>query len=206
MSFKLLYNGNTNAGYADKANGNQSFSVWKQEFLSKKGFQQLKKLNPANVEPVHDGQLPPFQKSINHTSQPLNALETIDLNAARIAKPPEVAQAKPARPTHEVNKTNGSIKIRGIAKRDKNNSLGLQKDIQKKISKLCQDLVTIKHLQNRRKRYLEEILPYIKEKLFGIYRLDNEELTYNQLKNEYFKDLFPDDATAIAFKKKYLKH
>ncbi|KAL0136244.1 hypothetical protein V8B55DRAFT_1566879 [Mucor lusitanicus] len=84
---------------------------------------------------------------------------------------------KPARPTPEVNKTNGSIKIRGIAKRDKNNSLGLQKDIQKKISKLCQDLVTIKHLQNRRKRYLEEILPCIKEKLFGIYRLDSEELT-----------------------------
>jgi len=38
--------------------------------------------------------LPPIQKSIN-PSQPLNALETIDLNAARISKPPEVVKSKP---------------------------------------------------------------------------------------------------------------
>ncbi|KAL9537377.1 hypothetical protein MBANPS3_011833, partial [Mucor bainieri] len=31
----------------------------------------------------------------------------------------------------------------------------------------------------RRKRYLEEIVPYTKKNLFKIYRLDNEKITYN---------------------------
>lgn len=91
------------------------------------------------------------------------------------------------------------IQIRGTANERK-------LEVQRKIKQLMKDLKSIKQLQERRKRYLSDIVPYIKNQLQHIYRVDNEPLTYQQLKNEYLKDLFPDDATAITFKKKYLNH
>ncbi|KAL7329728.1 hypothetical protein PS15p_204777 [Mucor circinelloides] len=84
------------------------------------------------------------------------------------------------------------IKIRGTANERK-------LKVKRKIKQLTKDLKSIKQLQERRKRYLSDIIPYIKNHLYQIYRVDNEQLTYNQLKNEYLKDLFPDDATAIIF-------
>ncbi|CEP08728.1 hypothetical protein [Parasitella parasitica] len=59
-----------------------------------RGFQQFKKLNTAIAEQVQDGQLPATnEKPINQQS--LSTLETVDLNAARLSKPPEVSKAKP---------------------------------------------------------------------------------------------------------------
>ena len=97
------------------------------------------------------------------------------------------------------DKASPPIKIRGTANEKK-------LEIKRKIRQLIKDLKSIKQLQERRKRYLFDIVPYIKNQLQQIYRVDNEPLTYQQLKNEYLKGLFPDDATAITFKKKYLNH
>ncbi|KAL9538227.1 hypothetical protein PS6_011609 [Mucor atramentarius] len=76
-----------------------------------------------------------------------------------------------------------------------------------KIGQFVKDKQTIQSLELRRQRYLEEILPYIKDNLTNIYQLDNEPATYNQLKYKFLKKLFPDDvSSAITFSKKYLKH
>lgn len=92
------------------------------------------------------------------------------------------------------DKASPSIKIRGTANERK-------LEVKKKIKQLIKDLKSIKQLQERRKRYLSDIVPYIKNQLQHIYRVDNEPLTYQQLKNEYLKDLFSDDASAVTLKK-----
>ncbi len=53
--------------------------------------------------------MPTTQKSINQT-QSLNALETLDLNAARISKPPEVAKSKPLPKDTKPKKISKTIK------------------------------------------------------------------------------------------------
>ncbi|OAD08433.1 hypothetical protein MUCCIDRAFT_158643 [Mucor lusitanicus CBS 277.49] len=95
------------------------------------------------------------------------------------------------------------FKIKGLAKKT---ALSQKQAIKKKVRSTIEDIKTIKKLEARRARYLAEILPYIRKHLQTIYLTDNEPLTYHQLKNEFIKDLFPDDASAIAFKRKYLKH
>lgn len=92
------------------------------------------------------------------------------------------------------DKASPSIKIRGTANERK-------LEVKRKIKQLIKDLKSIKQLQERRKRYLSDIVPYIKNQLQHIYRVDNEPLTYQQLKNEYLKDLFSDDASAVTLKK-----
>lgn len=53
--------------------------------------------------------MPTTQKPINHT-QSLNALETLDLNAARISKPLEVAKSKPLPKDTKPKKISKTIK------------------------------------------------------------------------------------------------
>ncbi|KAL9537492.1 hypothetical protein PS6_011729 [Mucor atramentarius] len=89
---------------------------------------------------------------------------------------------------------NINLKIKGAARMLNETKRNQRRLIIQKIGQFVKDKQTIQSLELRRQRYLEEILPYIKDNLTNIYRLDNE------------PKLFPDVSSAITFSKKYLKH
>lgn len=97
------------------------------------------------------------------------------------------------------------MKIRKAAKRLSESLILQRKNIKAKIAQLVKDKKSIQRLETRRQNYLQEILLYIQENLTGIYRLDNEPVTYNQLKYKYLKKLFPIESSAITFHKKYVR-
>lgn len=99
-----------------------------------------------------------------------------------------------------------NLKIKGAAQTLNETKRNQRSLIIHKIGQFVKDKQTIQNLELRRQRYLEEILPYIKNNLTDIHRLDNEPVTYNQLKYKFLKKLFPDASSAITFSKKYLKN
>ncbi|KAF1799185.1 hypothetical protein FB192DRAFT_1450671 [Mucor lusitanicus] len=99
-----------------------------------------------------------------------------------------------------------NLKIKGASKQLSESKKKKRKYIQEKVTQFIKDKSSIKNLEIRRRKNLVEILPYIKEQLTDIYRLENEPGTFKNLKHQYLKKLFPSESSAIIFNKKYLKH
>ncbi|KAL9536829.1 hypothetical protein MBANPS3_012330, partial [Mucor bainieri] len=101
---------------------------------------------------------------------------------------------------YKLNRPEGvNLKIRGAAQQLSKDKAIQRRYIQQKIKQFDNDKEAIQGLEIRRLRNLSIILPYTKEHLTDIYRLDNEPVTYNQLKYKFLKKLFPTESSAITF-------
>ncbi|KAL0138890.1 hypothetical protein V8B55DRAFT_1448933 [Mucor lusitanicus] len=114
----------------------------------------------------------------------------------------DVVQDKPIKKAKIASVSIGQFKRQHYPKDQKEK----RKYIQEKVTQFIKDKSSIKNLEIRRRKNLVEILPYIKEQLTDIYRLENEPGTFKNLKHQYLKKLFPSESSAIIFNKKYLKH